>query len=627
MRRAWPIIILAVACSEYDIKPQGDVGSSATDSGLPWDVTDDTGGDEPSPDTPCPTPDTSRGEVTVDDSCLIEAEIGGFTPVIEWVDTTPGASYATPAVGSLTDDDGDGDVDEEDLPDVVVVGTSGLVTAVHGDGSGPIWSYNIASAEPSAAAIGDLDNDGRPEVVVTGSNGFFAFRGDTGALMWTNPYTALGGTGICGGVGIYDLDGDGQVEVVQGATILNGIDGTTRGEGSFGRGSGYPGGTYAGFGVAADIDQDGDLEVVVGNALYDSYGNTIWHNGQPDGFVAIANFDSDPFGEIVVSWAGNLRLQDDDGTVLWSGNYTGGRIGPPTVADFDGDGQPEIGVAGNGVYIMVEANGALVWSNAVNDYSSGFTGSSVFDFEGDGAAEVVYADENDVWVFDGATGAVKLQETQHASATCSEYPVVADVDLDGHAEIIYTSDPYSGSESGVRAIGDAANSWMPARPVWNQHAYAITNVNNDSTIPSSPDTNWLSYNNFRSGDLAAASGGAMSDAVPELVEICTDQCEDGLLRVVFRIGNGGVQALPSGVSASLYARIETGWQLLQTRATAVEILPARTTPGWVFDVDPADVPLGVLRFVVDDDGTEGWVSECHEDNNQIIINDGLCLPE
>jgi hypothetical protein len=313
-------------------------------------------------------------------------------------------------------------------------------------------------------------------------------------------------------------------------------------------------------GVAADINQDGALEVVVGNAIYDSYGMALWHNGQTDGFVAVANFDDDPYGEIVVTDEGVMRLQDDDGSIIWSANYTGSRIGPPTVADFDGDGEPEIGVAGNGVYLMIDGDGTQMWSNTVQDYSSGFTGSAVFDFEGDGAAEVVYADEENVWVYDGATGAVKLQETQHASATCSEYPAIADIDLDGQAEIIYTSSAYSsGSENGVRVIGDADGSWMPARPVWNQHAYSITHVNNDASIPSSTETNWLSYNSFRSGDLAAAAGGAMSDATVELVEICTEECDEGLLRIVVRIGNGGVQPIPAGMVGSLYARVTGGW--------------------------------------------------------------------
>jgi hypothetical protein len=178
----------------------------------------------------------------------------------------------------------------------------------------------------------------------------------------------------------------------------------------------------------------------------------------------------------------------------------------------------------------------------------------------------------------------------------------------------------------VTVIGDMDESWMPARPIWNQHSYNITNVNDDGSIPRTPATNWLSYNNYRSGDLAAAAGGAMSDATVELVEICTEECAAGLLRVVVRIGNGGVQPLPAGVVGSLYARVEGGWSLLESKATGVEILPARTTPGWVFNIDPARVPLGVLRFVADDDNGTSWVTECHEDNNELIISDGLCPP-
>jgi hypothetical protein len=118
----------------------------------------------------------------------------------------------------------------------------------------------------------------------------------------------------------------------------------------------------------------------------------------------------------------------------------------------------------------------------------------------------------------------------------------------------------------------------------------------------------------------------MSDATVELVEICTEECDAGLLRIVVRVGNGGVQPLPAGVVGSLYARIEGGWALLETKATGVAILPARTTPGWVFNIDPADVPLGVVRFVVDDDNGTSWITECHEDNNELIISDGLCPP-
>jgi hypothetical protein len=50
----------------------------------------------------------------------------------------------------------------------------------------------------------------------------------------------------------------------------------------------------------------------------------------------------------------------------------------------------------------------VVWQVQNHDLSSSVTGSSVFDFEGDGKAEVIYADECFLWVFDGQTGAVRF---------------------------------------------------------------------------------------------------------------------------------------------------------------------------------------------------------------------------
>jgi hypothetical protein len=451
-------------------------------------------------------------------------------------------------------------------------------------------------------------------------------RGEDGTPLWMSYDPSIGSVkAVCGGVGIYDLDGDGQAEVVLGNVILNGRTGAVRGVGARGVGTGHSFG-YAAFGVAADIDADGDQEVVVGNALYDADGNTLWFNGEPDGFVAVANFDDDPQGEIVVTWyPGNIRLQDDDGTVLWQSPSfaTGATIGPPTVADFDGDGEPEIGVAGNNVYAVIETDGTLKWSNPVTDVSSGFTGSSVFDFEGDGRAEVVYADENDVWVFDGATGAVKLQEPEHSSATCSEYPVVADVDNDGHAEIVYTSSAYSGVEQGVRVIGDQDDSWMAGRPTWNQHGYAITNVNDDGTVPANPTQNWPTYNNFRSGDVTAVTGNQQADAVGYGGDWCDAECDDGHLYLVVRVGNGGMDVLPAGVPVTIWTQRSGDLVALDTWSTT-DPLGVGETEGHVFDLDP-DAIGSTLWAEVDDDGTgQGRVDECHEDNNTLLLDDVSC---
>ncbi|MFZ5479582.1 MAG: FG-GAP repeat domain-containing protein [Myxococcota bacterium] len=598
-------------------------GDDDTGGGPGTDTSGTDTNDDTDEDGECDPPELDGRSVDPYDDCDAEAITGTFTPVVEWTNTAVGDAYVTPVVGQLTDDNGNGRIDAGDVPDIVVSNAVGVTYAVSGDGGAVHWSAGSLGSEPMTAAIGDLDGDGFPEVVASGPSGTEAYRGQDGRVFWRASAYSGNVSAQCGAVGIYDLDADGQPEVVLGRRILNGLDGSTIGEGRGGDGSGH--GWAAPISAAADIDQDGDLEVVVGNALYDKSGATIWSNRGADGYVAIANFDSDNKGEIVVTGLGSVRLQDDDGSILWTqSGITGSTTGTPTVADFDGDGEAEIGVAGMGQYVVLEADGSRKWAVTTNDYSSGFTGSAVFDFEGDGAAEVVYADENDLLVFDGATGAIKLRESAHSSATCSETPAIADVDNDGHAEIIYTSSAYSGAERGVTVVGDADDSWMAGRPVWNQHAYDITHVEDDGGIPSPGDTNWLTYNNFRSGDLVSATGGVLADAVTLLNDVCNVECEDGRLRVTVIVANKGMGEIPAGIAVSAYA-LQSGQAVYLTTKYTTEAIPSgESTTGIVFDVDPADVLDGELWFTADDDDGSAALTECHEDNNTLVVDDNLC---
>ena len=74
----------------------------------------------------------------------------------------------------------------------------------------------------------------------------------------------------------------------------------------------------------------------------------------------------------------------------------------------------------------------ILWTRPTQDTSM-VTGSSVFDFEHDGKAEVVYGDECYTRVYDGTVGTT-LFEAPNPSCTVHETPVIADVDKDGRAD-------------------------------------------------------------------------------------------------------------------------------------------------------------------------------------------------
>ena len=82
------------------------------------------------------------------------------------------------------------------------------------------------------------------------------------------------------------------------------------------------------------------------------------------------------------------------------------------------------------------------WRRATEDDSSRRDRSSVFDFDGDGAAEVIYNDECRFRVFTDQRRPVARAFGE--SARVIEYPIVVDVDNDGNAEIVFATTTESG---------------------------------------------------------------------------------------------------------------------------------------------------------------------------------------
>jgi hypothetical protein len=516
------------------------------------------------------------------------------------------------------------DVNQDGIPDVVFNSfaggnytTNGVLRAISGDDGRDLWTVTDPARRVRGAAsvaAGDIDGDGLVEIctIPESGQGFICFE-NTGAfkLRTTTP------TNDWGGPSLADLDGNGSVEILDGNQVFS-SNGALLWTGSDGIGV-LPGGPLS---FAADIDQDGLLEVVNGRAVYRHDGTLLCRNTSvAHGLAGVGNFDGDPYGEIAVVANGQVSLLDHDCALRWTTAIPGGGFGgAPNVADFDGDGQAEIGVAGASRYVVYETNGSIRWTSPTRDASSTRTGSSTFDFEGDGTAEVVYADEVKLRIYDGATGAVRF-EVRHSSGTTYENPVIVDVDADDNAEIVMIANNYHGFDvfTGIRVFRDANDGWVNTRRIWNQHAYSVTNVNDDGTIPARPLTNWLQpgLNTFRSNSQGSGETTPFAAADLLVAEVTTAcEPETGVLSLVARVRNQGDAAASAGLPVAFYQGDPALGGPLLGVATVAAVLPAQGEALATLALQPAPGGTAQVWAVADDDGTgAGRESECIEDNN------------
>ncbi len=631
--------------------------------------------------------------------CVVLPPVPAFQPVVKWQWTE---STIKPQYNQIINMPVVIDLDGNKIPDVVIVtsrnnqgftqtdkafvraldGATGLekwastVDAYkEGLNSDPDYTVN-PRATPAAA---DLDGDGTIEIVTARrTGGLIAFNAD-GSFRWSSKQ--VGGADYTGSFGsttiaIADMDNDGHAEVVAGGVILT-YDGYLTTNTSIGREYwGANSGSYGAVSIIADVDGNNattEQFVVTGNRAIRRDGTFLWDQSGSlnDGYAAIADLDKDGVPELVVTYnaaaTARIRVQNaTTGAVIGSPLVAPGtgKGGPPTIADFDGDTFMEMASANGNKYNVFEFSVttkqlSVKWSHDTQDLSSNVTGSSVFDFEGDGAAEVIYNDECFSRVFKGTDGTVLL-EIPNSTGTIHEYPVIADVNGDNHSEYIVTANDVNhisggvvcprldslgdagadassdgGGDSGLDAgadagdggdpgayrprhgifvYGDPQNKWVRTRRLWNQHAYHLTNVNSDGKIPHPEDRSWgpNGLNNYR----VSSQGKGVFNA-PDLsvdLEVSTATCPSGLtLRA--RVKNAGSLGVPAGVKVQFYSGTSSSGTLIAEVTTTGALLPGQSEV--VSTVYPNPNGSDALSFYVTVDGgsSTSIVEECLEGNN------------
>lgn len=508
-----------------------------------------------------------------------------------------------------------------------------------------------------------------------------------------------------GMIGLADFNGDGWTEVYVGNKIFDAATGKLLANG----GSNNTGKAalvstwshYISHPQAIDILGDNDLELVAGNQIYkvdiDRTAATaktlqVISSVTPpsgagnDGVTIVGDFNNDGKLEVLVRQRQNAALSGNtihlylwtphtgtsSGTILarTTDNHT--FFGIPFIGDIDGDGRIEVVTLGSNGQVVTqtgfrarkynETSGTFTDFWNINHIDqSGSTGMTLFDFNLDGIAEIVYRDEYQLRIINGSkkshitgadtTAVYTLSSFKSYSETSLEYPIIVDIFNNGSSAILVTSDTgntrtsssqnnYTGEAFIDIFTSDPATPWAPARKVWNQYSYNPVNVNEDLTIPKKPISiattlpgadgllgttdDVRPFNNILQQQTMLNKNGTLLWLAPDIVP-------DPSLQSISYVGNDtditigiiniGAATFTTPLNYTLYKNSINPGNIINTYAENTPIQPGDTLFVTVHIANISTyIPFNKLIIRVNDNGTTYPIHyECDATNNELVF--------
>ncbi len=374
-----------------------------------------------------------------------------------------------------------------------VIASAYSLWALNGENGELLWrSGGTTGRTWPGVVVADIDLDGQKEIVIAQGTGYVsAFRLD-GSLKWQKQ--PAGSSNELRGLLVADLDGNSSpMEIVvtraggsaKNTWVLDAGGNLRSGWPQLpldnGNDNGYAWGVYNANAAAGDINGDSKLELIVPSDVH--YINAF----NPDGVPLPVNgtvYPGRSYWGQVGAWE-SLALEqrgwgycDGVRAESYRANFA---EGPAVIADVNGDGQREVVVTGNmydcyagyppsrytalflfnadrsrfnvGGYdwrtIPIDTGAPL--SEDYNVIETAQPNPAVADLDGDGKMEILYAS------YDGRVHSFWLDKTEHGSWPYAVYkpaegfyrfasePLVADLDNNGKAEVIFTSWTQKGS--------------------------------------------------------------------------------------------------------------------------------------------------------------------------------------
>ncbi len=459
-------------------------------------------------DQDCPCDNTAFQAYCPTDCEYVPAQFASFQMKLKWKSAPVANFFGNSSNIVVGDMDKDGKVEILTLA-AVESGTFPFATYASSirilDGASGNMISELDAQSGTILSIADTDLDGKVEIFKTVEDTIVRHELN-GSIRYKSEKLI---DYIGQAVNLADFEGDGSPEMYVGKEILTSSSGKIIARGNLSEGCTGFLSTFSPclikHTIAADLLPSPGLELAAGNVVYDVNiinengltGNTMTPIMAPsqvkDGFTSVGDINGDGELDVIVVrdrayWPdnGGVFVWDPRNSTLIAAGQAGYRGGLAFIGDVTGDCLPEIGVAFKYELRMYRYNGTqqlqLMYSLPTTD-ESGVTGITMFDFNQDGKQELVYRDETQLRIFEGATGTT-LASYPLLSATSLEYPVVADIDNDGQAEILINGFEDSNNiKERIYCFESADAPWAPARSVWNQYGYHVTNVNDDLTIP------------------------------------------------------------------------------------------------------------------------------------------------
>jgi hypothetical protein len=333
-----------------------------------------------------------------------------------------GTSYAvgsTPDSVAVADLNGDGKLDL-----IIANAGSNTVSVLLGNGAGGFASaisFNVG-AGPASVAVGDLNGDGKLDLAVanTGSSTVSVLLGNGAGSFGARSDFATGAAP--NSVAIGDLNGDGKPDLVVGTSEPDAVFGKDisvllgTGNGSFGDAMNTRAGSSPRAATIADLNGDGNLDVIVGSTLAGSI--VVLSGDGAGGFsstrqigvgqekavaFAVGDLNGDGNADIVVvgdpSGAGggvvHVLLGDSAGGFGPATFHSLSVSSPNSVAigDLNGDGKVDLAVGdAGGNIVLLNGNGDGTFQPATKFVTGNGTNSVVSgDFNGDGKLDLAVA--------------------------------------------------------------------------------------------------------------------------------------------------------------------------------------------------------------------------------------------